>query len=238
MAQVRVLLADDDPFFCEVFQKALALQGWDVEVAGDGQQALDMLCKHPYDVAVLDFKMPHLDGLEVLRAVREERVRTAILILTGYGDEEMSFQAGRMGAQKFLNKPILPLDLVAEIREAMDSRLPPHAFAARLDRFMEAHASDPSLTFDALCRHFRRSARSLSDLFRTYLNASFRRRLAYHRVEKAKQLLESTDDPLYLIAEQCGFKNYRRLTETFQREAGMSPRQYRKICADRRTNCR
>jgi YesN/AraC family two-component response regulator len=222
----------------EVYQKALESQGWAVEVAGDGQEALDLLRKGHFDVTVLDLVMPHLGGMEVLEAIRKEEVLTSVIILTGYGDEEMSFEAGKMGAQGFLSKSLPLPEFITAVREALEARLPFHVRAEELDAYLKERASDPSLELSDLCKRFNISTRYAAQLFRENVGASFEDRRAYHRVQKAKRLLESTDDLVKKIALDCGFRNQPRLTEAFEKLEGMSPSQYRKICADKRTECR
>lgn len=231
-----ILIADDDPAFCDILQRALSSEPWTVKIARDGREALDLLCTSHFDLAVLDFAMPHLTGLEVLEAVKQKGIQTDIIILTGYGTIPLTVQAMKAGAREFIEKPIKPIELVATIRRLLESRhFPPHVRAARLDTFLKDHGSDPSLKLSDLCRHFRISPAYVARLFQKYIGASFRRRLSYHRVQKAKHLLESTGAPLYLIAGECGFKNYRRLIEAFGRLEGIPPGKYRKICRDRRT---
>jgi YesN/AraC family two-component response regulator len=237
MPQARILLADDVPMVREVYQKALESQGWAVEVAGDGQEALDMLRKGHFDVTVLDLVMPHLGGMEVLEAIRKEEVLTSVIILTGYGDTEMSFEAGRMGAQGFLSKSIPLPEFIAAVREALEARLPFHVRAEDMDAYLKENAHHPSLELSGLCKHFNISTRYASRLFRENVGASFEDRRAYHRVQMAKRLLESTDDLVKTIAGQCGFRNQRRMAEAFRKLREVSPKQYRKICADKRTNC-
>jgi YesN/AraC family two-component response regulator len=235
MPQAHILLVDDEPMVREVYQKALEFQSWTVEVAGDGQEALEMLHKGHFDVTVLDLVMPHLSGMEVLEAIRKEEIRTSVIVLTGYGDVEMSFEAGQMGAQGFLSKSLPLPEFIAAVRKALEARLPFHVRAEALDAYLKERASDPALREGELCERFHVSTRYVSRLFREHLGATFPERLAHHRVQRAKQLLETTDEPLYRIADQCGFRDRRRLSEAFRKQEGMTPRQYRKICAEKRT---
>jgi CheY-like chemotaxis protein len=84
MPRTRILLADDVPMVREVYQKALESQGWTVEVAGDGQEALEMLHKGHFDVAVLDLVMPHLrmrKFMKIFRAKPWQSMMTHVCIL-------------------------------------------------------------------------------------------------------------------------------------------------------------
>ncbi len=84
MSFERVLIADDDPELCTLFLTALRSEPWTVETAGDGREALDQLCTLPFDVAILDYDMPHFNGLSVLESVRQKGIQTDVVLLTGY----------------------------------------------------------------------------------------------------------------------------------------------------------
>ena len=233
----RILVADDEPGVRDLLRRALSIEPWEVETAGDGREALNRLCGSPFDLAVLDVRMPHPDGLEVLRTLREKGIQTDVIVLTGYGFTDMAVQAMKLGARDFVEKQKLNLpELVATVRRLLEGRhLPPHVLANRLDAFLKERAFDSSLRFGDLCDHFHLSASYVARLFQEHLGESFRRRLSRCRVQRAKELLTSTDGPLYLIAERCGFKHWTRLTEAFVRLEGIPPQKYREICGDRRT---
>ena len=231
----RILIADDDPKVCTILQRTLEAELWVVQAVGNGREALDALRNSPFDVAVLDLSMPHLSGLEVLKAARQKGIRTDVIILTGYGTIGASVQAMKVGARDFIEKPIDLVKLTTTIRELLENRhLPPHVLANRLDDFLKDHLSESALKLGDLCKHFRISPAYVSRLFQRHVHASFRARLAYHRVQKTKQLLESSDAALDIIAGECGFRNYRRLTETFVRLERIPPGKFRRICRDRR----
>ena len=93
--------------------------------------------------------------------------------------------------------------------------------------FLQERANQYPLRLGELCRNFNISRGYATRLFQKHMGTTFTQLLNYYRIEKAKDLLESTDHPLYLIAEQCGFKNSRRLAETFRKLEGISPLKYR-----------
>lgn len=231
----RILVADDDPVFSAMVPEWLTSESWAVEVARDGRKALDMLCAGRFDLALLDVYLPHLNGLEVLQAMRQKGIQTDVLMVTGYGFTELAVQAMKAGARDYIEKPMGPDELIPAVRQQLERRRPLlHVRAAQMEAYLQAHASDPSLTFNDLCAHLKLSPRHVFRLFREQIGAPFRRRLSHHRVQMARHLLEMTDAPLYSIAAQCGFKNQSRLTEAFHRLEGMSPMKYREICAVRR----
>lgn len=210
----RILIADDEPGLRDLFRNAILQVEplWTVETVRDGREAMDLLCQGHFDVAVLDVQMPYLDGLEVLQEIRREHVQTDVILMTRHGDVEMAVQVMKEGSRDFIQKPINFPNFIATIRTLLETRHhPPHIVATRLDAFLKEHASRPSLKLSDLCEHFHLSRSHVARLFRENFNISFERRLSFHRVYQAKHLMETTDDPLYGIAEQFGSRYVRRI---------------------------
>ena len=226
-----VLVADDDEDLLEFLVLRLGREPWALRQASDGEEALEALLKKDIDVAVLDLKMPKLDALNILKSVRLEGIETDIIVLTGFATVESAVLAMRRGACDFLRKPFKTEELLTIIRRLLDVRYPStRTLAQRLEVYVKDHAYDPALRIDNLCGHFGISPRYVSKLFREHLGTSFKQNVARHRVERAKQLIESGDEPLYAVADKCGFRNYRQLTSTFKKVEGMLPRTYREVC--------
>lgn len=113
---IRVLLVDDEPALTNLVKMALHYEGWDVEVAHDGQEAIAKLDKVGPDVLVLDIMLPDVDGLEILRRVRESDVYTPTLFLTAR-DSVMDRVTGlTSGADDYMTKPFSLEELVARLR--------------------------------------------------------------------------------------------------------------------------
>lgn len=228
----KILIADDEPDLLEFLAALLAPEGWEVVLAEDGEQALEKLLPGDIDVAILDLRMPGLDALNILKSSQQRGLDTAIIILTGYATVESAVLAMRRGARDFLRKPFRTEELLTIIRRLLDARYPStHTLAERLEVYVKDHAFDSALCIDHLCDHFKISSRYVSKLFKDQLGTTFKRCLAERRVGRAKQLIESGDDPLYAITDKCGFRNYRQLTATFKKVEGMLPRTYREVCA-------
>src|SRR6188472_367205 len=103
---MRVLVVDDEPATRSAVQRALALERYDVALAEDGREALDRLAGEQLDAVVLDIAMPHVDGLEVCRRMRQAGDRTPVLMLT----------ARDAGADDYLVKPFALRELLARLR--------------------------------------------------------------------------------------------------------------------------
>ena len=224
----RILIADDNELFCASMSKVLLQEGWRVATTSNGRKALKLLYEIPIDVAVLGVNIPYCSGLKVLQKVRQRRLQTDVVIVSGNRSIELAVEVMKIGARDFLTKPVDESKMVEVVRRLLDRRRPPQSvLASRLDVFAKEHASEASLSLGELCRHFRISAGYASRLFQGQVGTTFRRRLSYYRIEKAKHLLASTDMTMYQIAERCGFKNQRRFSETFRRQVGTSPKKYR-----------
>ena len=229
MQQPPVLIADDDLVILTTIQAAFRSEDWSLDLAKDGQEALDLLLSRPFDVAVLDLKMPRLNGTEVFKAIQEKGVDTDVIFLTGYATVETAVWTMKRGAKDFIKKPFKLKGLKSVIQGLLDIRYPPiTTLADELDAFLKGHACDPTLSVEALARDFRISSRYVSRVLNEKVDMSYRTRLVYYRVQRAKEMIESTDEPLYTVAEMCGFKNYRTLTAAFRRLVGVPPGRYRK----------
>jgi PAS domain S-box-containing protein len=124
----RVLIVDDDPALLEALPAALSLrmEGVEVDTCESGTAALELIEAVDFDAVVTDIKMPGMDGLTLLREVKERRPRTPTLLITGHGDRELAVEALRGGAYDFVPKPIDRDYFVASLDRAIAMR--------RLDR--------------------------------------------------------------------------------------------------------
>jgi CheY-like chemotaxis protein len=101
----RILVVDDEDALRTVLSGQLKNQGYDVFSAGDGDIAIEMLQTQEFDLILLDLKMPHVDGYEVLSYVKEKHPATKVIILTGFADLKNALDSKRIGADHFLSKP-------------------------------------------------------------------------------------------------------------------------------------
>jgi len=118
VAAPRILVVDDERALRDSLRRALALEGYDVELATDGQDALQRLAADPVapDAIVLDVLMPGLDGLEVARRLREAGDRTPILMLTARAEVEDRVAGLDAGADDYVVKPFALDELFARVR--------------------------------------------------------------------------------------------------------------------------
>ncbi|RJQ65133.1 MAG: response regulator [Desulfobacteraceae bacterium] len=123
MKEIKILLVDDEENFVKTLSERIQLRDQAAEVALNGEQALKRFHENMPDVMVLDLKMPGMDGLEVLRRVKETFPQVPVIILTGRGTEEDEKEARRLGAFDYLRKPVEIEALMKHIRRAYKSKI-------------------------------------------------------------------------------------------------------------------
>ena len=119
MAQKRVLVIDDDEAVRRACQRILSECGYDVETVASGKAGLDRMRCGYYDCALVDLKMPDLDGMEIVRAACDSRRNMALLIITGYGEVLTAAEAVRLGVSDYIQKPFTPEEIAEAVRQAM-----------------------------------------------------------------------------------------------------------------------
>ena len=120
----KLLIIDDERGIRNTLKEILADEGHEVEVAENGKQGLEMAQAKAYDLIFSDIKMPELDGLEVLKALKEgeEAIETPVVMITGHGDVETAVQALKMGAYDFLLKPLDLNRILITTKNALESK--------------------------------------------------------------------------------------------------------------------
>jgi two-component system OmpR family response regulator len=113
---LRVLVVDDEPNIAELLMMALRYEGWDVRTAGTGREAVAAAREHAPDVVVLDWMLPDLDGLEVLRRVRQHDDRVPVLFLTARDAVEDRVAGLTAGGDDYVTKPFSLEEVVARVR--------------------------------------------------------------------------------------------------------------------------
>jgi two-component system, OmpR family, response regulator MprA len=114
--QAHILVVDDEPAVQSALSRALTLEHYDVAQAADGREALERLGSSPYDVVILDIAMPHVDGLQVCRRLRDGGDTTPVLMLTARGEVDDRVAGLDAGADDYLVKPFALRELLARVR--------------------------------------------------------------------------------------------------------------------------
>jgi len=118
MPDLRLLLVDDELEFLEPMAARLTRRGVLCSIAESGDKALKLLTSESFDCAVVDVKMPGMDGIELLRRMRRDYPDTAVVLLTGHASVELGVQGIELGAFEYLMKPVELDELLDTIRRA------------------------------------------------------------------------------------------------------------------------
>lgn len=113
---MRILIAEDEQQLSHVLSSAMTASGYQVDVANNGQEAVDQAKKNAYDVIILDIMMPVKSGLEALKEIRASGNRTYIMMLTAMGEEDDKVTGLDAGADDYLTKPFSLKELLARLR--------------------------------------------------------------------------------------------------------------------------
>jgi len=115
---IKVLLIDDEQTLLEYLSKRLLKEGFTVKATFSGEEALEVAANNFFDVAVVDLKMPGMDGVETQKRLKEIQPLIQCIVLTGHGSIDTALESGQQDAFKYLLKPIDYENLVETIKEA------------------------------------------------------------------------------------------------------------------------
>lgn len=116
----RVLIVDDEKNIRLTLSQAIAALSVDVDTAQNGEQALTKVGEDGFALILLDLRMPGMDGMEVLRRLRDDRPEIPIVIITAHGNIESAVEAMKLGAIEFLQKPFVPAEVRALVARVLD----------------------------------------------------------------------------------------------------------------------
>ena len=132
MWSMRVLLAEDQPKMADHIRLGLSAEGYAVDVATDGEEALWLASENPYDALILDVMMPARDGFSVVRQLRHKQINTPVIFLTARADVEDRVRGLDAGADDYLTKPFSISELLARLRALLRRQRPQATNVMRL----------------------------------------------------------------------------------------------------------
>lgn len=214
---LKVLVVEDE----ELIRKGIALAvDWaalDCVVVGEaanGREALEAVKRYHPTLIITDLKMPEMDGLEMLAALREQGNPAYVIILTAYD----SFAYAQQTQQP--EEPFLPGlkkgDKSKYVLQAMD--------------YISRHYGDQSISVSSIARELGLSESNLSHLFRKETDYTILNYLTRYRIHRAMKLLRDCRMKVYEVAEQVGYRGITYFSATFKKVAGVSPSEYQDTC--------
>ena len=213
--------------------------------AANGEEALEAVKRLDPTLIITDLKMPKMDGIEMLRRLREDGCDAFVIILTAYDSFEYAQSALRLGAVDFLLKPFHDGDLENAVRrlqkrlDAEGARPDPIPGLKKGDKsryvleamdYIGEHYNDPDISLAAVARHLGLSESHLSHIFKKETDYTLLNYLTRCRIQKAMELLRDCRVKVYEAAEQVGYRDVTHFSATFKKVAGVSPSEYQDTC--------
>lgn len=121
--KIKLLIVDDEVQFLNALAQRLEIRGFHVTKATNGAEALQAARSDKFDLALLDLKMPGLDGKEVLQLLKKEHKHLEVIILTGHGSLDSAVECTKLGAFGYLPKPYELENLIKVLKEAYEERM-------------------------------------------------------------------------------------------------------------------
>ena len=120
--KANILIVDDEEVVRLSHLRSLEGSNCSTRAAGDGREALQVMEQEPADVVLLDLRMPDLDGMDVLKAIKQRWPDSEVVVITGYPSLETAKEAVRLGAFNYLTKPLAPNEVIKVADEAINQK--------------------------------------------------------------------------------------------------------------------
>lgn len=239
----RVILVDDERLILEGLSKVVKWAEFGCEVVGcarDGREGLALIREKKPDMVISDIRMPNMDGLTMLAALRSEFPQMQLAVLTAYRDFDYAQRAINLGVCRYLLKPSKMEELNEAIRtmiSRLESRDEPKETApeqgeagsfivnAALE-FMRLHCTE-RISLANVADNVYVSQWHLSKLINRHTSQSFLELLNEMRIERAKLLLADPSLRVHSIAEQVGYNDVAHFSKSFKKITGKNPGEYR-----------
>ena len=249
---LKVLVVEDEEMIRKGIVLAVDWAALDCVVVGEaanGAEALEAVDRLNPSLIITDLKMPQMDGLEMLRRLRERGNNVYVIILTAYDSFTYAQSALRLGAVDFLLKPFHDGDLeqaVAALRkriggeEKADSALPglkrgdKSKYVLEAMDYIGAHYQDPNISISAIAQDLGISEGHLSHTFKKETDYTLLNYLTRYRVQKAMELLRDCRVKVYEVAAQVGYRDITYFSATFKKVTGVTPSEYQDTSGQRR----
>ena len=241
---LRVLIVEDE----EMIRKGIVLTvDWtalDCVVVGEaanGVQGLEAARRLKPNLIITDLKMPQMDGIEMLRALRAEGCKAYVIILTAYDNFSYAQSALRLGAVDYLLKPFHDGDLEHAITQLQTSIAPKAAerdagvsvrkgdksrYVLEAMDYISKHYNEPDISVGTVAESLNISEGYLSHTFKKETDYTLLNYLTRYRIHKAMELLKDCRVKVYEVAEQVGYRDIAYFSATFKKYAGISPSEY------------
>ncbi len=241
---LKVLVVEDEELIRRGIVLAVDWAALDCVVVGEasnGAEALEAVDRLNPSLIITDLKMPRMDGIEMLRQLRERGNNAYVIILTAYDSFEYAQSALRLGAVDFLLKPFHDGDLeqavlgvqkrikgsggaekpVIALKKGDKSR-----YVLEAMDYIGEHYADPGISVGSIAAHLGISEGHLSHTFKRETDYTLLNYLTRYRIRKAMELLRGGKLKIYEVAERVGYRDITHFSSTFKKVTGISPSEY------------
>ena len=118
-----ILVVDDEPGMREFLEIMLTKEGYGVSIASNGEEAIEKIGKESFDLAIVDIQMPGINGIEVLRNIRDKNYNTTIIMITAFASHESAIEAMKLGAYDYITKPFKIDEIKLVIKKSLDKKV-------------------------------------------------------------------------------------------------------------------
>jgi two-component system, response regulator YesN len=249
-----ILIVDDEPRTRQGLKKNLdtwANGNYQIMTASNGEEAIQLMKAHKVHILITDIRMPEITGLELLKIAKELNIFPVIIVISAYSEFEYAQEALRLGVINYLLKPISKKALIEAVEEAL-KEVEKKQRAGLIEKVVDtklvaANTQNPSnrepireaidyinnnlkneLTQKEVADHVYLNPSYLSSLFKEHVKLTFSEYVTRRRIQRAKELLMTTNLPINDIAEESGYKTAKYFIKIFRELEGVTPSAYRK----------
>jgi two-component system, response regulator YesN len=249
-----ILIVDDEPRTRQGLAKTLdkwANGDYQIITASNGEEAIGLMKVNKIHILITDIRMPEITGLQLLKLAKEQNIHPVIIVISAYSEFEYAQEALRLGVINYLLKPISKKTLIEAVEAAVDA-VEKQDRAEKIEKVVDKKLVDADnqnfsnrtpvreaidyinnhlqneLTQKEVAEHVHLNPSYLSVLFKEHVKMTFSEYVTRRRIQRAKDLLISTNLPINDIAEESGYKTAKYFIKIFKDLEGMTPSAYRK----------
>ena len=249
-----ILIVDDEPRTRQGLNKTLdtlANGQYQINTASNGEEAIELMKQHKVHILITDIHMPEITGLQLLKIAKEQNISPVIIVISAYSEFEYAQEALRLGVINYLLKPISKKALIEAVEEAVQT-VEKKERAGLIEKvvdtkLVDANTQNPSnrepireaidyinnnlkneISQKEVADHVHLNASYLSSLFKEHVKLTFSEYVTRRRIQRAKELLMTTNLPINDIAEESGYKTAKYFIKIFRELEGVTPSAYRK----------
>lgn len=248
---MKIIVVDDEKAIVDGLKIIIKRHIPECEVIGEASNGIEgakLILNRKPDIVITDVRMPQVDGLEMIKRLKDENCQAKMILLSGYADFEYARRGMYLGVRYYINKPVEEEELRDSVHELMDiirkeRALPQNNARANVSN-AEIHRKKDvieeikeylmehyykSIGLDELSAHFFINPYYLSQLFKQRTGDTYLNYLTQIRINKGKELLRVTDLKVYEICEKVGYSDTQYFSKLFEKMTGLKPSEYRKL---------